>query len=116
MAKGIRSKVKRANRSGIRKTVTAPMSQKRQEVMATALAAQIAARTGSSIQGLKALLPTGGARSGAMEQDGEEEEEEGEEEDPVQAVNKAATKAGKKPRYAGTKAKVNPGKTLVWYK
>jgi CO dehydrogenase/acetyl-CoA synthase beta subunit len=117
MAKGIRSKVKRANRSSIRKSVTAPLSTKRQEQMATALQAQIASRTGNSINSLKALLSTKGvaAKTGVtMELEGDEEEEE--EEDAVQAVSNLLTKGFKKPKYAGTKAKVNPGKPLVWFK
>mmetsp|Transcript_25655 Transcript_25655/g.43022 ORF Transcript_25655/g.43022 Transcript_25655/m.43022 type:complete len:91 (+) Transcript_25655:544-816(+) len=57
MAKGIRSKTKRANRTLIRKTVSGPIIRKRQEEMSKALQKQIASRKLSSISKLKQLLP-----------------------------------------------------------
>lgn len=56
MGKSIRSKVKRANRSQLRKEFSDPIVRKRQEAIAKRVAKNIEERNGSSIMGLRSAL------------------------------------------------------------
>eukprot|EP01038_Epipyxis_sp_PR26KG_P009958 gene9958-13391_t len=56
MAKGIRSKSKRKNRSQLRSTLSVPIQRKRQEILALSLQKSINAKDGKSIKSLKSLF------------------------------------------------------------
>lgn len=116
MAKGLRSKCKRANRALIRKNLTEPINRKRQEEMSAALQKEIDERKGSSIRSLKDLLPVG-KDSSNVEMAGEQEESEEEEEEVKESGKKKGfTFVRRNPKSKGSKPRSNPGKTLEWFK
>lgn len=116
MAKGIRSKSKRANRSLIRKNLTEPMMRERQNVMAAAIKKDLEEKNGSSLNGISQTL---GAKAVVMKDDDDESEEEEE------ITLPHTTDRGKKdfnflrrsnPKTKGSKPRSNPGKQLEWFK
>jgi hypothetical protein len=113
MAKGIRSKSQRKNRSLIRKTVSEPIMRVRQEAMAAALKKELEEKRGSSLKDLKSKIPGGKVQiDGAVEEnsdDDQEDEETGKEEKKkFSFLRKTTGKKGSKPRN-------NPGKELTWF-
>ena len=76
MAKSIRSKNTRANRSALRKTLCEPLIAKRLEKQSAALKKMVAEKKGGSITKLKAVFK----RAAPKQNDADEEEEEEEEE------------------------------------
>lgn len=124
MAKGIRSKSKRANRSLIRKTLTEPITRKRQELIAESIRRDLAEKGGDSIKSLASLLPGAKAEKGDTdEMEQEEELEDGGVE--AQQGGKLAKTGSKQKGFSflrrdlkpkGSKPRNNPGKELVWFK
>lgn len=133
MAKGLRSKCKRANRTELRKAVSIPIIKKQQERVATklqdglkqknksttilSLRKVLVARNKNAGKGGGVSLANGLAQAmaGKEEQDagddGMDEEEEGEEGQPSnkqKAKEEFVKRKGSKPRN-------NPGKELVWF-
>lgn len=114
MAKGIRSKCKRANRSLIRKNITEPMMRERQDLMAAAIKKDLDEKNGSTLSGISKAL----GNNVTMKDDDDESEEE--------ATLPHTTDRKKKDfnflrrtgntKSKGSKARVNPGKTLEWFK
>lgn len=114
MAKGIRSKSKRANRSLIRKTLTEPMMRERQNVMSAAIKKDLEEKNGSSLKTLSKAL----GNSEVMKDDDDESEEEEEITLPHTTDRK---KEGfsflrRNPKTKGSKPRNNPGKQLEWFK
>lgn len=110
MAKGIRSKAKRQNRSLIRATLSEPIAKKRQEEIAANLKKSLDEQNGSTIKSLKSLFPGGSlgqkpivaAAPIAMETE------------PVEP--KKTSKSDNKPKVVkGSRARVNPNKPLTWF-
>lgn len=124
MAKGLRSKCKRANRAQIRKTLTNPIIKKRAEAISQSIKDGLVNKEGvSSIDALKSAfqassssLPNISETEDSMAVDMEDEEEEEEEEtgEEFKSSRTLAKEAFMKKK--GSKAKVNPGKQLVWFK
>ena len=122
MAKGLRSKCKRANRAQIRKTLTNPIIKKRAEAISQSIKDGLVNKEGvSSIDALKSAFQASSSSlpniseaeesmAVEMEEEEEEEEETGEE---FKSSRTLAKEAFKKKR--GSKARVNPGKELVWF-
>jgi hypothetical protein len=127
MAKGIRSKVKRANRTRLRKEIFLPNIKKRQETLHKQLVADLKSKGGNSIQNLRSkLMPVRGkAVDDKMDAEGvgSDDEDEDEEEEQVldglgenvdrKALVEEAQNVGKK---RGSKPRINPNKELVWFK
>ena len=111
MAKGIRSKAKRQNRSLIRATLSEPIAKKRQEEINASLKKSLNEQNGSTIKGLKSLFPGGSlgqkpaitAEPVAMETEG--------------AETKVSTKKdNNKPKVVkGSRPRSNPNKPLTWF-
>jgi hypothetical protein len=123
MAKGLRSKSKRANRALIRKTVTAPIVQQRQAQMAEALRKELEEKRGDSIRNLASLMPGAKVQKDEDEMDGDEEEDAADVE--AQQGGKIAKTGSKQkgfsflrrdPKTKGSKPRNNPGKEMVWFK
>jgi hypothetical protein len=109
MAKSIRSKVKRANRSLHRKAVADPIIQKRQQKLAANLQKTLNEKSGSSIVGLRSVLS---ANAPPKKDDDIEDVEEEE----VKVDKKSDAKKIKVKALTTTTAKSNPTKKLVWFK
>lgn len=126
MAKGLRSKCKRANRSMIRKTLTEPIMRKRQAEMSEALQKEIAEKRGDSIRTLSSLLPGSKKEESNDQNDMDEDEEELEVTDNNTTGSGNVPKSGSKqkgftflrrnPKAKGSKPRNNPGKEMVWFK
>ena len=124
MAKGLRSKCKRANRAQLRKTLSDPIIKKRAELISIKIKDGLADKVGvTTFNALKsAFQASGGAVASAEEEmtveaEGEEEEEEEEEEDEGVEFKSNRTLAKEEfIKKRGSKARVNPGKELVWFK
>ncbi len=122
MAKGIRSKSMRKNRSYLRATLSEPISKKRQEEIHDSLTKQIETKKSTTtLINLKKLLPstTGSESNSKVSKEAEVEDEmEEEDEEEVEAV-KPAPKKSKKPN-PFKKDKVvkaaKPTKEMVWFK
>lgn len=121
MAKGLRSKCKRANRAQLRKTLSDPIIKKRAELISKSIKEGLEKKEGvSTIDALKsAFQAANGAVTSAeddmtIEDEEDEEEEEGEEGEEFKSKRTLAKEEFIKKR--GSKARVNPGKQLVWFK
>lgn len=124
MAKGLRSKCKRANRAQLRKVLSDPIIKKRVEVLSEKIKEGLKVKTGvSSISALKNAFQAASSNQQTteedmttedIEEDDEEEEEEEEEEQEFKSKRQLAKEEFIKKR--GSKARVNPGKELVWFK
>jgi CO dehydrogenase/acetyl-CoA synthase beta subunit len=121
MAKGMRSKCKRANRAQIRKTLTAPLIKKRAEAISKKIKEGLENKDGvNTINALKGAFQLAGSSAAPtdenmlVEADEEEEEEEEEAEEEFKSNRTLAKEEFIKKR--GSKARVNPGKQLVWFK
>ena len=132
MAKGLRSKCKRANRAHFRKTLTNPIIKKRAELISKAIKEGLEDKEGvSTINALRSTFQV--ASSGAaiavavavaendMIVDEEEVEDEEEEEEEVEEVGETfkSSKTLSKEAFLkkrGSKPRINPGKELVWFK
>ena len=130
MAKGLRSKCKRANRAHFRKTLTNPIIKKRAELISQAIKEGLEDKEGvSTINALRSTfqIASSGAAAAAGndmvvdEEEGAEEEEEEEEEEEVVEVGETfkSSKTLSKEAFLkkrGSKPRINPGKELVWFK
>lgn len=114
MAKGIRSKCKRANRSLIRKTITEPMMRERQDVMAAAIKKDLDEKNGSSLKDTSKSL----GNSVVMKDEDDESEEEEEQTLPhtTDRKKKDFNFLRRNPTTKGSKPRSNPGKKLEWFK
>jgi|Transcript_18509 ribosomal protein L12E/L44/L45/RPP1/RPP2 len=120
MAKGLRSKGKRANRAQLRKVLVDPIIKKRVETLHTTLKDKLKeSREGiSNFDSLKSAFQAassgGDGVAGDMAIEEEEEEEEEEEGEEFKSKRTIAKEEFIKKR--GSKARINPGKELVWFK
>eukprot|EP00428_Durinskia_dybowskii_P064013 CAMPEP_0170385114 /NCGR_PEP_ID=MMETSP0117_2-20130122/16347_1 /TAXON_ID=400756 /ORGANISM="Durinskia baltica, Strain CSIRO CS-38" /LENGTH=120 /DNA_ID=CAMNT_0010640885 /DNA_START=50 /DNA_END=409 /DNA_ORIENTATION=+ len=120
MAKGLRSKCKRANRSLIRKTLTEPIMRQRQAEMSEALKKELAEKRGDSITTLASLLPGNKAEIKKDEEDMEDENEEDATDNqqggqlPKSGKQKGFSFLRRNPKQKGSKPRSNPGKEMVW--
>jgi CO dehydrogenase/acetyl-CoA synthase beta subunit len=116
MAKGLRSKCKRANRAQLRKTLSDPIIKKRAENIAIKIKEGLENKAGvTTINALKnAFKAAGSAEEDMIVEEDEEEEEEEEEGVEFKSNRTLAKEEFIKKR--GSKARVNPGKELVWFK
>jgi hypothetical protein len=130
MAKGLRSKTKRENRSLQRKDRVTPALAKQQEGLCNKLTEEIKSRQGSSLLGLGKLL--GGSTAKVVNNQIEEEEttainEESEARGELASTrkdfgakkkafkaSKPLFKAGAK-KQRGSKPRNNPGKKMSWF-
>ncbi len=112
MAKGIRSKAKRQNRSALRATLSHPQIKKRQEDLAEALRKDLDEKNGSTIKGLKGIFPVGGLSTAsiAVQQATMEVDEENKVE-----LKKKSNKLEKPKVVKGSKARINLKKELSWF-
>jgi plasmid stability protein len=123
MAKGLRSKSKRKNRSILRAVLSEPINRKRQEILATDLQNDLAAKNGSSITSLKDVLSSRSSAKSEQEVlshldgDADNDDEIDEEEDVRNLLVSEKTKTSKKVRTAVHKASKNMKhkKTLEWF-
>ena len=131
MAKGLRSKCKRANRAHFRKTLTNPIIKKRAELISQAIKEGLEDKEGvSTINALRSTfqVASSGAAAAVSEnsmivddEEGDEEEEEEEEEVVEEEVGETfkSSKTLSKEAFLkkrGSKPRINPGKELVWFK
>ena len=130
MAKGLRSKCKRANRAHFRKTLTNPIIKKRAELISQAIKEGLEDKEGvSTINALRSTFQIASSGTAAAagndmvvdEEEGAEEEEEEEEEEEVVEVGETfkSSKTLSKEAFLkkrGSKPRINPGKELVWFK
>ena len=128
MAKGLRSKCKRANRAHFRKTLTNPIIKKRAELISKAIKEGLEDKEGvSTINALRSTFQV--ASSGAavavaendmiVDEEGVEDEEEEEVEvEEVGETFKSSKTLSKEAflKKRGSKPRINPGKELVWFK
>lgn len=114
MAKGLRSKVKRANRAAIREKLTIPLQKIRQEAISQNIKDSLNVAKGKSIRNLKSVLDSSSSSSlshadeASAEIDAEAIIDDAKEGQVVEERVKSK-KRGSKPRN-------NPGKELVWFK
>lgn len=124
MAKSIRSKCKRRNRSALRKEICVPAISQRQEKISKSIADGIKEKRGSSIIGLKSLFHQKGGNDeeggsqpedDVMDDADEEEEEEAEVKDVKVEVAKKSKRVQDK--FKEKKLVNNPKMTkkLVWF-
>ena len=128
MAKGLRSKCKRANRAHFRKTLTNPIIKKRAELISQAIKEGLEDKEGvSTINALRSTFQIASSGAAAAENDmvvdeeeGVEEEDEEEEEEVVEVGEtfKSSKTLSKEAflKKRGSKPRINPGKELVWFK
>lgn len=110
MAKSIRSKVKRANRSLHRKAVADPIIQKRQQKLAENLQKTLNEKSGSSIVGLRSVLSVNPlSKVDDIPEDDVDVVEEEVKEDKKSKPKKIKVKA------LTTSIKSKPTKQLVWF-
>jgi hypothetical protein len=111
MAKSLRSKKMRKNRTLLRKTVSEPIAIQRQKKLAENLDKVIKERDGSTIIGLKAVFgvkDTSNEDKTAAKSDMEV--------DVVEEVVKEKVSVNEKFKARkGSKSKNNPSKVLVWF-
>ena len=100
MAKGLRSKCKRANRSLIRKTLTEPIMRQRQADMSAALMKELAEKRGDSIKTLASMMPGNNATKIVKDVEEDNMDEEAEEENEEDVGGKVA-KTGSKQKCSG---------------
>jgi hypothetical protein len=120
MAKSIRSKSMRKNRTMLRKTLSEPAALKRQEKLANDIKVKVEEKAGGSIIALKGLFKRN--ESTKIVADGDDEEEDDEEEtDGGLPFPKPSLKGGKlsvKEKFKlrkEAKARKNPDKKLEWF-
>jgi ribosomal protein L12E/L44/L45/RPP1/RPP2 len=123
MAKGLRSKCKRANRAQLRKTLSDPIIKKRVETLHKALEDKLKeSRDGiSNFDSLKSAFQAassgGDSAAGDMAiEEEDEDEEEDEEEEGEEFKSKRTIAKEDFIKKKGSKARINPGKQLVWFK
>jgi hypothetical protein len=102
MAKGLRSKVKRANRTSLRERLTLPIQKKRQEEISKKIEEDLALVKGNTMTNLRNKLSGFKHEVKIVELPKLKEE-----------FNPESTKTTKK---KGSKPRNNPGKELVWFK
>lgn len=111
MAKGLRSKSMRKNRTRLRETIMIPAIKLRQEKIAKAIEEDLKQKSGNSISLLKKSLVKDGLKSTSSidsSVDKDTEEEMSLEYDQVDAVETEKKRKGSKPRR-------NPNKVLSWF-
>ena len=111
MAKGLRSKTMRKNRSALRVNLVNPINLKHLEKSAANLQDSILQRTGSSIDKLKEILHSSKAAPSTVN----EEKVEFKEPSANQAKLKDRIAFLKAKKKTGSKAKENTGKVLTWF-
>jgi CO dehydrogenase/acetyl-CoA synthase beta subunit len=127
MAKGLRSKCKRANRAHFRKTLTNPIIKKRAELISKAIKEGLEDKEGvSTINALRSTIQVASSGAAAVaendmivdEEEAEDEEEEEEEVEDVGETFKSSKTLSKEAflKKRGSKPRINPGKELVWFK
>ena len=124
MAKGMRSKCKRANRSLLRKNLTLPIIAKRVEKVSNLIANDLMGKESkSSMLALKKAFQTD-KNVNTTNDEGEEEDEvdiTGDyEHEANNIVDQSESKAAKRikslcVKRTGSKPRNNPGKQLVWF-
>jgi hypothetical protein len=115
MAKGIRSKCKRASRSQRRNTLSIPVSEARTKKISEEFTKELKDKEScSSIVGLKASMNMGKSNDAEMAEEVEVETEE-------EKAEKAAAKAAKikekllEVKKKGMRGRANPGKQMSWF-
>lgn len=134
MAKGIRSKSKRANRTFLRKTLFKPQIEKRQKELHKKLITDLKSRKGNSIALLKKKLSTSSNICSALQQpvgkneaDVENDEKMSQESNKMETDDPEETKSSSSEgnekkikvinvKKKGSKPRINPNKELVWFK
>ena len=119
MAKGLRSKCKRANRAQLRKTLSDPIIKKRAELISKSIKEGLEKKEGvSTINALKSAFQAVNSSATSTEEDMtiEEEDEEEEEEEGEEFKSKRTLAKEEFIKKRGSKARINPGKELVWFK
>ncbi len=123
MAKGLRSKSMRKNRSFLRKTLVEPIIEKRQEQLAEKLQKSLDAKQEpTTLLNLKKLLPTtekNASNENVEDKDDEEMEEEDDEEDEQPKAEKKKSKKVnpfQKPKAVKAAKSNKPQKEMVWFK
>jgi hypothetical protein len=121
MAKGLRSKSMRKNRSFLRKTVMDPIIEKRQEALQEKLQKTLASKDPTTLLSLKNILPTSSTiqkknQEGEADQD-EMDDDEDEEEEEAPVVQKKSKKQNPyKKDKSNKETKPKQKKELVWFK
>lgn len=115
MAKGLRSKAKRTNRSRMREVVVKPIIEKQQEKANKAMAKHIQLQTGESLMSLKSKLIKKNRKtdSNDMENDNEEVEIEESDSESESSVPKRTTVPKANEKYV-PKQRL-PSKDFAWY-
>ena len=133
MAKGLRSKSARRSRSELRKKISHPVIAKRNLKISNAIKTQVhAASSGSSLMGLKSVLSANKKKGKEEDEDNDNKgsEDEAEDDEPYYegagmnsiynpselAHNKKVGKVIQVRNKKGKKARMNPGKEMVWFK
>lgn len=139
MAKGLRSKCMRKNRSLIRKIVSEPIIKKRQEKITEAIKKDLELKKNGSLTNLIKILASKQKKTNLKDKNGnntndnndddmnnneiQEDDDDEEEDKVVQGENIAKYTGSKltsiklnKTKYAGSKPRNNPGKELEWFK
>mmetsp|Transcript_13471 Transcript_13471/g.20254 ORF Transcript_13471/g.20254 Transcript_13471/m.20254 type:complete len:124 (+) Transcript_13471:78-449(+) len=122
MAKSIRSKKMRKNRSALRKTVSEPIAEKRRQILAKKLEASIMEKKGQTILGLKSVFGTNSGNQhipcdktpSAECNDEQEVDSEVEEMDQDIASTKGKDRV-KLLKKKGSKSNRETDKKLVWF-
>ena len=121
MAKGIRSKVTRRNRTLLRETISKPIAERRQLELAQELKRSLAEKKGGTIVGLKNLLSKGNNEESKTIDNLNDINFTSEPDVIPGAYNVTKKKKGisisqKLSLKKGKSPKKNPGKELVWFK
>ena len=111
MAKGLRSKSMRKNRTLLRKLVHIPLIKEKQDNLALKLKMSLDEQNGSTILGLKRKIGIQSSKNSINDNAENNSETEDKMENEDISVKRPRIKFNK-----GSKAKKNPGKELVWFK
>ena len=104
MAKGLRSKVKRANRTALRESLTIPLQVKRQQEISLKIKEDLKKSSGSTIANLKSLISKPSSNV--------TDEVEPEMEEVIQFEDHTPTAR----KRSGSKPRRNGNKELTWFK
>ena len=126
MAKGLRSKSKRKNRTILRAALSEPINRKRQEILAIDLQNNLTAKNGSSITALKNVLSFSSSKEDKVpsniqedaDDDDDNDVEVAEFEDPTvgnQVVPTKTSHKGKRAAIHKASKNLKHKKTLEWF-
>ena len=119
MAKGVRSKVKRANRAALRESLTKPIIKHRTEKIAQSIKEELKKSSGSTIASLRKAFggkaPVSNVTSGAAASVEVEEDEDMNVDDTSKKSKGSISKEEFTTKKKGSKPRHNPGKELVWF-